>query len=1002
MTIQTKTATQEFLSKISPFDRLPEMARVKLSEQVQVRSYSMGDAILLRDPRSASEGNRIPQDVSILYQGQARLIGCDPRTGKEITLEILQPGAIIGWTSIMRGVGGETVLAREDCLCLALPVSEFWQLLQQHSFLQEWQNRCTAMEAFELLGGQLEKQALGAIDLKELAIQAVAQAEIRYLQPGKISLDQLDYDRIWFFSGGGTIKDLPVGSLLYANLPYLEVKSQPVRLVGLPIVEFKFLVLGSWKSEQSLSQEPDSLAPAIQSESLLHQPSLPQEQTQAGAKKLNVHYPHVKGKGDLDAALACFEMVGKHLEIPFRRSVIRRILNDQQQRSGSLSLSHCSAVAELMSLNNQLVQVPANAISRLPIPALISWQDSFAIVYEASASRMVLGVPEKGIRKYKPAQFLDIWGQGGQALLLQKSNITPQQKFGLSWFVPSLIRYRRTLLEVLLASFFVQLFGLANPLIVQRIIDLVITQKSLDALHVFGVFLLVVAVFEAILSSLRTYLFSDTTNRIDLSLGSEIIDRLMRLPLRYFEKRPVGELASRINELENIRSFLTGTALTVILDAVFSIVYLLVMWLYSWQLTLVILGTIPVFIGVTMLFAPIARQQLRAKAEQNSQAQTYLMEVLSGIQTVKAQNIESRSRKQWQKRYARYVKAGFKTVMTSTLAGSIGNFLNKFSQLLVLWIGAYLAIDGQLTLGELIAFRIIAGYVTSPMMRIAQTWQKFQETALSLERLSDIMDTPQEQDESQQNNIPMPAVSGAITYENITFSFKTGTAPQLDRVNLTIPAGQFVAIVGQSGSGKSTLTKLLVRLYEPQQGRILLDDYDISKVELYSLRRQIGVVPQDPLLFDGTIEENIALTYPDATTEEIIQAAQIADAHEFIMNLPNGYNTRVGERGSALSGGQRQRIAIARTVLQQPRLLILDEATSALDAITEQRVCKNLAQAFQNRTVLFITHRLNTIKHADSILMMNAGSVAEMGTHDKLMALRGRYFCLYQQQDAQG
>ena len=438
-----------------------------------------------------------------------------------------------------------------------------------------------------------------------------------------------------------------------------------------------------------------------------------------------------------------------------------------------------------------------------------------------------------------------------------------------------------------------------------------------------------------------------------------------------------------------------------VLDAVFSVIYIVVMVIYSWLLTLVALATVPLFALLTFVVSPMLRQQSRTKAERNAATQSYLVEVVSGIQTVKAQNLELRSRWQWQDRYSRYISAGFNTVSTSTTASSISNFLSKLSSLLVLWVGAYLVLDGKLTLGQLIAFRILSGYVTSPLLRLIQLWQNFQETALSLERLSDIIDTPQEEEEADRNNILMPAIQGAVKYENVSFSFSQSGPLQLSNINVEFPTGMFVGIVGQSGSGKSTLMKLLPRLYAPKSGRILIDGYDINKVELYSVRRQIGMVLQDTLLFDGTVQENIALTNPDAGDEEIIEAAKVAFAHDFIMNLPNGYNTRVGERGSALSGGQRQRIAIARTVLQDPQLLILDEATSALDYNAERQVCLNLADTFRNRTVFFITHRLTTIRNADVILMMDQGSLVEQGTHAELMALKGRYYCLYQQQEAQ-
>jgi ATP-binding cassette subfamily B protein len=360
-----------------------------------------------------------------------------------------------------------------------------------------------------------------------------------------------------------------------------------------------------------------------------------------------------------------------------------------------------------------------------------------------------------------------------------------------------------------------------------------------------------------------------------------------------------------------------------------------------------------------------------------------------------------KSRWQWQERYARHIRAGFKSVLTSSTASSISGFLNKLSGLLLLWVGAHLVLANQLTLGQLIAFRIIAGYVTSPLLRLVQLWQNFQETALSIERLSDVLDAPSEADENNRQNIPMPEIKGDVKFEGISFRFNANGAPQLININVEFAQGMFVGLVGQSGSGKSTLMKLLQRLYEPNSGRIQVDGFDISKVELYSLRRQIGMVLQDTLLFNGTVQENIALTNPEASVEQIIEAAKIAVAHDFIMSLPNGYNTTVGERGSSLSGGQRQRIAIARTVLQNPKILILDEATSALDYNSERQVCNNLAEAFQGRTVFFITHRLSTVRNADTILVMDQGSIVEQGTHDELMALKGRYYCLYQQQESQ-
>jgi len=966
----------------------------------------------------------MPSQISILYEGKARLLSYEQTTQKPVTLDLLKPGAILGWISMIRGIPCETAIASTESVCLTIPTGQFLSLMaQEPTATAAFQNQCSVIEAFELIGAELVRQASGIMNLKELAKNAYQDAEVRYLYPMTDATELLTPDRVWFVSGGSVVKDFPVGSRLTpeAISQGLDIQgSTPARIVGFRESD----LVGETQTEPPtipvtvvgeqtpLTTDDDPwLDDNDGNDSIPYAPDKPPEATEDVDQTPDRRrkYPHVRGKGLLDSTLACFQMLSKQLEMPFRRDVIRRVLNEQMQRTGGLSLPLCGAVAELIRLHAQLGDVPQQSISRLQTPALVPWYEGFAVLYEAKPRELLLGVPELGIVRRKPADLLDSLprsedGQSPEAipvLLVQRTKHTPKQRFGLQWFLPSLVRYRRVLILVFIASFFVQLFGLANPLMIQVIIDKVIVQNSIDTLHVLGLFLVIIAVFEALLTSFRTYLFVDTTNRIDMHLGSEIIDHLVRLPLRYFERRPVGELASRINELENIRQFLTGTALTVVLDAVFSVLYIVVMFIYSWVLTIVSLAIIPLFVLLTVIVSPIVRRQLRTKAERNAQTQSYLVEVMSGIQTVKAQNIELRTRWQWQERYARYVSAGFKTVLTSTTAGSASNFLNKLSALLVLWVGAYLVLDGQLTLGQLIAFRIISGYVTSPLLRLAQLWQNFQETALSLERLSDIVDSPQEADEEDRLNIPMPAIKGEVEYENLSFRFGTSGPWQLTNINLYFPAGVFVGIVGQSGSGKSTLMKLLPRLYDVDSGRILIDNYDISKVELYSLRRQVGIVPQDSLLFDGTVQDNIALTNPDASAEEIIEAAKVAAAHEFIMGLSSGYNTRVGERGSSLSGGQRQRIAIARTVLQNPRLLILDEATSALDYDTERQVCLNLIEAFKGRTVFFITHRLSTIRNSDIILMMDKGSVVEQGTHDELMALQGRYYCLYQQQDAQ-
>ena len=978
MMTNTTVDIQEFLADLFPFNYLPPNVLENLLNKVQFFRYRIGQVIVAREA--------MPDQISIIYQGQARLLSYNSQTQNPATLKLLSPGEVLGWVSHVRGIASETAIASTEVITLNLPIAGFLALLkQEEAFVQALQNKITLLEVYELLTEELSRRADGSKNLIKLAQTATEVAIIRTIPARKVFRQQLDSEFLWLVSSNFD-PEFPVGSRLELDElnPKLKFNTN-MRLVGLPKS-----ILG-----ENLAPTPKTFLPAeIPYASEI---TLTEEPAAKGKQK---KYPYIRGRGPLDASLACFQMLSQYFNISWRRDTLRRVLIKQHEHKGSISLQFCAAAAELMGLTTQMVKVPATAVGRLQLPVMIAWQDSFAIIYKNSNQELLIAVPEMGLLRYKLRDFAENWGAEGEVLLLQTTKNTPKARFSLSWFVPSLRRYRKVLIEVLIASIVIQVFGLVNPLATQVIIDKVLVGNSPDTLEVFGIFLLVVAVIEAILTSVRTHLFTDTTNRIDLTLGSEVINHLLRLPLSYFERRPVGELATRIHELENIRSFLTGTALTVVMDAVFSVVYIVVMAIYSPVLTLVALATVPLFGLLNLMVSPLMRRQLQEKAECNAETQSYLVEVMGGMQTVKAQNLEMRSRWQWQERYARYISAGFKTVSTQTTASSVSSFLNKFSSMLVLWVGAFLVLNQQLTLGQLIAFRILAGYVTSPLLRLMQLWQNFQETALSLQRLADILDTPQETEIGNCQNILMPSIQGSVRFENLSFSFREHGPMQLSNINLDFPTGSFIGIVGQSGSGKSTLLKLLPRLYEPKSGKILIDGYDISKVELYSLRRQIGMVLQDTLLFDGTVRENIALGYPDASDEEIITAAKVAFAHDFIMSLPSGYNTRVGERGSGLSGGQRQRVAIARTVLQNPQLLILDEATSALDYNAEAQVCGNLAKAFQDKTVFFITHRLSTIRNANVILMMDQGAVVEQGTHEQLMALKGYYYCLYQQQEA--
>ena len=996
----TTAPTLDDLLRCFPFlaDQPPELLG-RLSAEAELQRFQQGQPICRVD--------HPPARIFLLLEGTARSVVFSRRLARGVsTLQRLQPGAVLGWTLISCGRCWETLIASTDLVVVALPHESLQRELEDHPLLAERvRGGVSPSELFAVLDAHLldYPRALSQ-EVVAAANQLADGTEVRTWNPAQPAAFVAETERLWLVAAG----PLPLGTAVVDTEP--SEAQEPLRLLGIDrqalaaILEptppeqaevtgdgWRARLLARWE-QQRPGLEPAAITAAEPIDLTAPAPG-PVSDSQGPEA-----FPWVRGTGPLESPIAAFQMLSQHLDLPFRREMLRRVFGDQVQRHGEASLPLAGAVAESMGLQTQLLEIQVGALPRLTPPLMIRWGNGLAVIWRCTGRSVLLGIPAVGNQELSLADFRDQWGEGGDVLTLRVNDLTPRRRFGFRWFLPALREHRTVLLEVLLASFFVQLFGLVNPLLIQQVIDKVIINNSPGALGVLGVLLVVFALFEGLLLCLRTFLFVDTTNRIDLSLGTQIIDHLLRLPLSYFDRRPVGEVSSRIGELEKVRGFLTGTALTTILDAVFSVLYIGVMLIYSWQLTLLTLAVVPFLVLLVLVVSPIVQVQLQRRAVAHARTQSHLVEVLSSMMTVKAQNIELRSRWKWQDLYTDYVADGFDNTLVGTTASSISGFLNKLSGLIVIWAGAGMVLSGALSLGELIAFRIIAGYVTGPLLRMTSIWQSVQETALSLERLSDVIDHPQEAPEDNARRLVMPPIQGEIRFRSISFRYQPSSPLLLKGLNLTIPHGTFVAIVGASGSGKSTLTKLLARLYTPEEGVVLVDGIDVAKVELHSLRRQLGIVPQDTVLFDGSVEENITLTNPDASTEEVIEAARIAAAHDFIMDLPAGYSTEVGERGSSLSGGQRQRIAIARTILQKPRLLIMDEATSALDYQTERVVSENLMQALAGCTVLFITHRLSSIVKADMIVCMGQGAVLEVGRHDELMQARGPYYALFRQQ----
>ena len=579
----------------------------------------------------------------------------------------------------------------------------------------------------------------------------------------------------------------------------------------------------------------------------------------------------------------------------------------------------------------------------------------------------------------------------GRALLFaaRRSATSEPQKFGFSWFVPALAKYRWLFGEVLAASLAIQLLALVTPMFFQVVMDKVLVHRGFATLDVVAMGLLIVSLFEVFLTGLRTYLFTHTTNRVDIELGARLFKHLLALPLAYFQARRIGDSVARVRELENIRAFITGNALTVTLDLLFSVTFIAVMLYYSTNLTLIVLGSLPFYIGLSMLVTPMLRNSLNDKFSRGAENQSFLVESISGIQTVKSMSVEPQWTKTWNEQLAGYVAASFRSAVLANIGNCGVTLVGKIVTVATMFFGAKAVIDGKLTVGQLIAFNMLASHVATPVMRLAQLWTDFQQIGISVERLGDLLNT---RAEIASTRAPLPPLTGAIVLENIIFRYLPNRPPVLHAINLEIEAGEFIGVVGRSGSGKSTLTKLIQRLYVPESGRVLIDGHDIATVDGATLRRQIGVVLQENVLFSRSVRENIALVDPGAPLERVIWAARLAGAHEFISELPEGYDTVVGEQGANLSGGQRQRIAIARALMNDPRILIFDEATSALDYESESIIRANMKMICRNRTVIVIAHRLAAVRNADRIIVIDRGNIVEQGPHDALLAQQDGYY----------
>ncbi len=698
----------------------------------------------------------------------------------------------------------------------------------------------------------------------------------------------------------------------------------------------------------------------------------------------------------MHSSLISLQLIGRFYDVPIN---IDSIINEYAIEEKELSLDELILIAKNEGFIIKAKKMDLeDLIEHYPLPMIVQLKDnSYAVILKVDVEKSEAVIFYTNKKEPEIIEFSQLNVDKENYLILSEKYFTKQIRFSFSWFYRQILHHKKVMSEVLLASFVLQLFALVTPLFTQVILDKVIAHGSLSTLKVIGFAFVVVSIFDFLLGVVRNYVFFHTSSKLDATLGSKLFKHLLALPIAYFESRQVGNISARVRELDEIRNFIADKSINVLLDLLFSIVFVVVMFFYSVKLTFLVIGIVTIIGLIYLIFTPLLRKKLEEKFQMAAHSNSYLVESITGVQTVKSLNIEGSMQKKWNNHLAKYVEAGFDLSKLSNVLSGFSAFLRQLMTIGILYFGVLLVIDQKLSVGQLIAFQMFANQFIGPILRLVNLWNDLQQALLSVDRVGDILNTPTEQD--VDNAITLSSLNGDIRFDNVTFKYSLNTPNVLNDITFSVKSGQTIGLVGRSGSGKSTITKLVQRLYVVNSGIIYMDGVDSRHINPKWLRGHIGVVLQENFLFSGTIKDNIALSKPSASMDEIINAATIAGAHEFISEFSEGYDTAVGERGSSLSGGQRQRIAIARALITNPKLLIFDEATSALDYESEKIIQDNMEKIKHNRTMLIIAHRLSTVRDCDVIYALDKGKILEFGSHDELMQQKGYYYSLVTQQE---
>ena len=1004
------------LKETAAFSILADEELKQFGERFELVHYTLGQAVV----RAGEEADAF----YIVYSGRARVIAVNT-AGEEVTVGALSRGLSFGEQGLLTNEPRRfTVRAASDLALLRLNKTDFDALLEDHPNLRDYfdkyisdisiRNFLKLCTVFAPLTPQEIRNLLSSMQVKEYAageaiiregetgdafyILRSGRAEVIKESDGQKVLNRL--------KAGDSFGELALltGQARAASI----ITKEPSSVFRLEKSEFERIVAASPKFKDAIVSvasgygraglvEAEEIAEASPS-SAAELPTAPEPEEPVYQPRRARRFPALLQLSETDCGAACLSMIlryyGKHVSI----NRLRDLANVSREGATLYSIPEA---AETLGFHTRGIRASYEHLLKAELPAIAHWQGfHYIVLYEATPERVVVADPAIGLRKMSREEFEKGW-TGYLLLMTPTARIenVEESKTTFGRFLPLLRPYRALLFEIFVASLVLQLFGLATPIFTQVIVDRALVHQSASMLNVLLIGMLIIAVFQTATAALRYYLLVHTTRRIDMQMVVNFYTHVLSLPMRYFEERKVGDILKRFNENARIRDFLTGRALGVMLDCLMIFVYLALMFFYNVKLTFLALAFIPGYVILTIVVTPIFKRQYREAFEKSAEADSQMVESVTGVGTVKATAAERRVRWKLEGLIVKSLNVQFRSALSGMATISVGNMLQTLNVIFLFWYGAHLVIDGELSVGQLVAFNVLVTNITRPILSVVDLWREFQEIQIAFERLNDVFDAKPEEDPEKQALIKMPRIRGHIKFDNVTFRYPTRADKNaLSNVNLEIMPGQTVALVGRSGSGKTTFANMLLRLHQPNEGRIYIDGYDLRQVSINSLRSQVGVVPQDVFLFSGTIRENIAFGDPDAPLEQVVGAAMLAGAHEFVSELPLGYETKIGERGQSLSGGQKQRIAIARALFKKPRILIFDEATSALDTESERAIQQNLDQILKDRTTFIIAHRLSTVRNADLIVVMDRGTIREIGNHYSLMEQKGIYYYLNSQQ----